>query len=62
MLANSTARPSLLAIALTILALSSCTDEDASRRALEAQGFENIEFHGYAFWECGGGEAMRRFR
>lgn len=29
-----------------------CTDERAARRALEAHGFTDIEFHGYALDRC----------
>jgi hypothetical protein len=42
----------VLAIAL-VAALVGCTDEHGSRRALEAQGFGNIEFTGYAWIGCG---------
>lgn len=29
-----------------------CTDESGARRALEGQGFTNIELHGYAVGRC----------
>jgi hypothetical protein len=30
----------------------SCTDEDSSRKALVAQGFTDIQFTGYAAFDC----------
>ena len=37
---------------LGILVLAACTDEDGSRRALEAQGFTEIELTGYNAFGC----------
>jgi hypothetical protein len=33
-----------------------CTDEKGARKALEGQGFTDIEFHGHAFERCGKGD------
>lgn len=30
-----------------------CTNESSSRHALQSQGFDNIEFHGYSWFACG---------
>jgi hypothetical protein len=35
-----------------LLMLVACTDETSSRRALENQGFTNINFQGYDFAAC----------
>lgn len=40
-------------ILISCLFLFGCTDEISSRRALEAQGFTEIEFTGYKFFACG---------
>lgn len=37
--------------ALALLTLS-CTDEEGSRKALVAQGFTDIQFTGYAAFDC----------
>lgn len=37
---------------LLALVLVGCTDEGESRKALENQGFTDIEFHGYAPFTC----------
>lgn len=44
----------ILAAALAVML--SCTDEGASRRALEAAGYTDIEFHGYSAFRCGKGD------
>ncbi len=46
-------------ILLAVLALVACTDEHASRKALEDQGFEDIHITGYAFFGCGEGDGFR---
>lgn len=40
----------LLLLGVTLLA--SCTDELGARRALESQGFRQIEITGYRYWGC----------
>lgn len=40
------------AIIILALLLFGCTDERASRNALENQGFTKIQFHGYAMFAC----------
>jgi hypothetical protein len=40
-------------ILIAVLALSACTDEASSLRALESQGFTDISFTGHDMWSCG---------
>lgn len=35
-----------------VLAISSCTDEGSSRKALEDEGYTNITFNGYDPFAC----------
>lgn len=46
-------RFSIVILAVLALSLTACTDEESSRRALEAQGFKDITFTGYDMWSCG---------
>lgn len=47
----------LLALSLLTLAgCGACDDEAGSQRALQAQGFTNVQFHGHAFWGCSKGD------
>lgn len=43
--------PLIIAMSATLL-LAACTDSGAARRALEAQGFTDIEITGYAPFSC----------
>ena len=45
-----------LTIALLIFLASACTDEAASRTALENYGFTEIRFTGFDMWACGKGD------
>lgn len=38
---------------VALIAMGSCTDEDGTREALEAEGFSKIELTGYSMWSCG---------
>lgn len=40
-------------IALALTLLLSCTNDDATRGTLEAQGYTDIQITGYAPWHCG---------
>jgi hypothetical protein len=44
---------SLLFLALGIMTLFACTDEDGARRTLETAGYTDIVITGYEFWSCG---------
>jgi hypothetical protein len=39
-------------MAMAIILMLSCTDEDAARGTLEAQGFSDIEILGYGWSKC----------
>lgn len=41
-----------LLIILALPLLASCTDERGARRALEAQGYRDIQITGYRMWGC----------
>lgn len=41
-----------LLLVAVLFALVSCTDEDASHKALRSQGFTNISFTGYEHFSC----------
>lgn len=46
--------PKTLAWILVAALLSlACTDESAARRTLDAEGFTDVRFTGYAFFSCG---------
>lgn len=45
-----------LAAGLLALALGGCTNEDATKKIVEAQGFSNVQPDGYAWWGCGSDE------
>jgi hypothetical protein len=47
-------RAVLVFISTTLL--FSCTDEEASRRALEGAGYREIQFEGYSTVKCGQGD------
>lgn len=47
------------ALALLALLTIGCTDESGSRRALENQGFSDIQLTGYAWWGCGDSDSFR---
>jgi hypothetical protein len=38
---------------LALLLLASCTDEEASRKALYSAGYTDVALTGYAFFGCG---------
>lgn len=42
-----------LVVALLGLMLSACTNDNGTRRALESQGFTDIQTHGYSVFGCG---------
>lgn len=47
-------RGTLIAAALLVAGcISGCSNADGARRVLEAQGFTDIQTHGYALWGCG---------
>jgi hypothetical protein len=35
------------------LALTACSDPEGARKALQAQGYRDIQITGYAYWGCG---------
>lgn len=41
-----------IAIVLTMLVLSACSDANEARRALTAAGYSDIRTEGYAFFGC----------
>ncbi len=43
----------IILIAAMALGLSACTDPDGARRALESNGFTDIDTKGYSFFGCG---------
>ncbi|NID15423.1 hypothetical protein HBF32_08100 [Luteibacter yeojuensis] len=42
----------MLAVFLVLAALSACSSSSDARKALEAQGFTDIQTHGHAFFGC----------
>lgn len=42
-----------ITIALAASVLAGCTQPETAKRALEAQGFSDIQMKGYAFFGCG---------
>ena len=44
---------SIVLVVVAALTAFSCTNESGSRRALEGQGFTDVEFDGYALYGCG---------
>jgi predicted small secreted protein len=41
-----------IALILTLVALTGCTDETAARNALEGSGFKDIKLTGYSYFGC----------
>ena len=41
-----------LSAGLLALTMTSCTDEEGARRALEAVGYTHIQITGYSFFTC----------
>jgi hypothetical protein len=46
-------RFALAILFISLIALAGCTDEPGARKALEDQGYTQIEFTGYRIWTCG---------
>lgn len=44
-------------IVVTCLSITSCTDEGASRKALQNEGYTDITFTGYSYFICGEGDS-----
>lgn len=44
---------------LSVLFLAACTDTDGAKRALEAQGFKDIQITGFQYFGCDQRDAFR---